>query len=426
VTKRSVTPGLRYDAEKKRATFEVILPGSGSRKRRRKIVAAANRAEALRLWGEFRREVLATLEPRPWTFARYMAETWATATLGVSARTRRGYETHIRSVLMPELGPMLLADINHATVRDLVGRMVTGKSKTPEGKERGAAYSPTTVNHVLAILRRILKDATDRRLIETYPLAGKGLPMQKPELLEGELSDVELQAFLAAFTDFEAFKARAAKVRRTLAPRASKLYSEPRVFGGSRDPEGDATRWHFERFSSWRPVFVLAVETGMRLGDLLSLTWARVDLPAGVVRYRTAKTGQRVLVPLSAAAQGALETFAARGNQRPGSRVLVTPEGQDCGTTMLHRYFTLALELAGITRRVRVHDLRHTFACRLASRDVSLEVIRRLLGHSSIVMTQRYARADEAALVRAIRTLDGNQTNYFANTPARVAGEDGA
>src|ERR1019366_602818 len=58
--------------------------------------------------------------------------------------------------------------------------------------------------------------------------------------------------------------------------------------------------------------------------------------------------------------------------------------------------------LAGITRRLRLHDLRHTFASRLASRGVGLQIIAKALGHRSTRMTERYARPSREAAMRAI------------------------
>lgn len=59
-------------------------------------------------------------------------------------------------------------------------------------------------------------------------------------------------------------------------------------------------------------------------------------------------------------------------------------------------------------RRFRFQDLRHTFASRLASRGVSLQVIARALGHTTVQMSERYARPSQASLeaVRAALNLD--------------------
>jgi integrase len=63
--------------------------------------------------------------------------------------------------------------------------------------------------------------------------------------------------------------------------------------------------------------------------------------------------------------------------------------------------------MAGITRRFRFHDLRHSAASSLAA-SVPLQVIQRMLGHKSIRMTERYARINDAAVAEARRAMDAH------------------
>jgi integrase len=68
------------------------------------------------------------------------------------------------------------------------------------------------------------------------------------------------------------------------------------------------------------------------------------------------------------------------------------------GYSLQRRFFRLDKRIAGITRRCRFHDLRHTFASRLASGGVPLQFIARALGHKSVTTTERYARSDSSGL----------------------------
>ena len=81
--------------------------------------------------------------------------------------------------------------------------------------------------------------------------------------------------------------------------------------------------------------------------------------------------------------------------------------GQPWGS--VNTAFRASLRRAGIAR-IRIHDLRHTFATRLVGRGVDLLTLKELLGHSSIIMTMRYAHPSEDNMRRAVQLLsaDGN------------------
>lgn len=72
--------------------------------------------------------------------------------------------------------------------------------------------------------------------------------------------------------------------------------------------------------------------------------------------------------------------------------VFTTEEGKPYSESTLRRYFAIAKQIAGITRRCRVNDLRHTFASNLASNGCNLLDIRDALGHTSTRMSERYAK----------------------------------
>ncbi len=177
-----------------------------------------------------------------------------------------------------------------------------------------------------------------------------------------------------------------------------------RVFGGGPRPEGEALGCYFRRFRETKPFFVIALETGLRRGDLLRLRWGSVDLAEGWIRVTIEKTRREAVVPISRACREAL--LECRRRAVLSELVFVNAGGQPLSWTTVQRQFELAKKLAGITRRFRFHDLRHTFGSTLASQGVSLQVIAKALGHSSIRMSERYARPSFESLREIKRALD--------------------
>ncbi len=93
----------------------------------------------------------------------------------------------------------------------------------------------------------------------------------------------------------------------------------------------------------------------------------------------------------------------------------------------LEAYFAIAKEVAGIKRRLRFHDLRHTFASRLASRGVSIQVIAKALGHTSVAMSQRYAKPSDEAMNAIVAALSADATDSSTDSgPLAATGTEGA
>jgi len=137
---------------------------------------------------------------------------------------------------------------------------------------------------------------------------------------------------------------------------------------------------------------VLGVNTGCRRNELLRLTWPRVDLERHklFLEAEHTKTRRRRAVPLNADAIEALErrlnwnTLHCADTQW----VFAKDDGSNIGS--VRRAFENAVARAGLVD-FHIHDLRHTFASWLVMAGVELIVVRDLLGHSTIAMTERYA-----------------------------------
>jgi integrase len=155
--------------------------------------------------------------------------------------------------------------------------------------------------------------------------------------------------------------------------------------------------------ADWR-VIAFAMNTGLRQGEQFGLLWSNVNLANRVLTVPRSKHGGARHVPLNDTAMAILRALPSRFHSRwvfP-SATGKTPMN---ASNFLHRVFIPAVRRAGIDD-FRWHDLRHTFASRLAIAGVDLHTIRELLGHKTMAMTLRYAHLSPTHLHQAVRALD--------------------
>lgn len=161
--------------------------------------------------------------------------------------------------------------------------------------------------------------------------------------------------------------------------------------------------------SDWAAAVVLALNTGMRLGELIALQWDDIDLVSRMLTVQrtdwqgtlgTPKSGKTRNIPLNDKALAALKAH----RHLRGPWIFC----KDDGSRRSNGEFALAL------RRIRKraglqgfewHGLRHTFASHLAMRNVPMRAIQELLGHADMQMTLRYSHLSPATSRLAVEAL---------------------
>lgn len=140
----------------------------------------------------------------------------------------------------------------------------------------------------------------------------------------------------------------------------------------------------------------LLLFTGARLREILHLEWRAVDMERGLLRLADSKTGKKTIL-LNAPARAVLAALPQRGRfVFPGE----SRTGEEQPRTDLKRPWALVCRAAGISD-VRLHDLRHSFASVGAGDGHGLVVLVKLLGHSQVATTQRYAHLADDPLRQA-------------------------
>jgi len=155
----------------------------------------------------------------------------------------------------------------------------------------------------------------------------------------------------------------------------------------------------------------LAYATGLRASEVVSLKLTDIDRDRMVIRVEQGKGKKDRYVILSPKLLKILRDWwrAARkkGWMSPGQPWLFPGyRGQHTSARQLHRIVRLAAGRAGITKRVGVHTLRHSFATHLLEQKTDIRVIQVLLGHKKLDTTALYTRVAISALGQVTSPLD--------------------
>ncbi len=148
----------------------------------------------------------------------------------------------------------------------------------------------------------------------------------------------------------------------------------------------------------------LLMLTGCRKNEVLTLRWTDVDLDAGELHLADSRTGPRT-VQLPPTAVELLEVLPRRKDSPwvfPGN----DRDGRDSGGGLDHAWRTM--RAAARLEDVRLHDLRHSFTSRALALGETLPVIGKLLGHSDIESTARYAHLALDSIHEAAERIAGS------------------
>jgi len=277
------------------------------------------------------------------------------AHLDVREATLRDYESIIKTHLLPRFGEIKLRDITRLRVEEFLAAMKSKESP------KGSKLSVRTINKTLTVLSMMLKYAEGHGWLDVNPC-------RHVRKLRGSI-DARRRAL-----DGNIFTA--AECRKLIA-----------ATDGPRDPV----------------MFRMAIETGMRQGELFGLRWVDIDWASSrvFVRQSVRKGEDSALKTASSLRSIGLTPTLLRELKewklacpRPDPRDpvqpdLVFPNGAghfEDPHNLLRRSFHPALRRAGL-RQIRFHDLRHTCASLLLAAGVGIKQVQAQLGHASAQVT---------------------------------------
>jgi integrase len=154
-----------------------------------------------------------------------------------------------------------------------------------------------------------------------------------------------------------------------------------------------------------RPMTLLALNTGLRRGELFQLRWSDLDTRQRLITVRGegAKSGQTRRTPLNDEALSVLQAWHKQHAKADADDFVF--KGRGGALTRIDTAWESLMKLAKV-KGFRFHDCRHDFASRLVMAGVPLNTVRELLGHASLEMTLRYGHLAPHHLHTAVAALE--------------------
>lgn len=347
---------------------------------RRAAEAVASKIEAKLALGEFDLDEKKSPIPLFKDFAKSYMATYSASHHEES--TQETYQQALDRHLLPYFGDMPLDEITRKDIKAFIAE----KQKTSTGKgspKKKKRLSPGTIRNQKAYLSAILSEAVDDEIIAFNPAARTGKLIKKAKTKE---------IFPFTWEEKDQFE------------KAMLPYS-PRYY----------------------PLFLTALRTGMRLGELIALESGDLDFNGGFIDVRRAFSRGRLTTPKSGKSRrvdmsrGLAETLKQhlvsrkkeslkKGWGEPPDLLFYNEAGSRIDINHLRkRVFYKSLEKAGL-RRIRIHDLRHTYATLRISKGDNILDVSKQLGHHSIKITiDTYSHWMPGGQKSQVDELDGRQ-----------------
>ncbi|MBL6689113.1 MAG: site-specific integrase [Pseudomonadales bacterium] len=282
----------------------------------------------------------------------------------------------IRHYFVEPFGARKLVDIN--------AWLITNWRK--QQLERGLKHAG--VNRPISALKALMNRAVEWEVIESNPLESVKALKEDPNPVVRYLSETEER-----------------QLREALDTRQEQQMEERRRYNQWLTQRGKPVHENFSTrtFTDYlKPLVLLALNTGLRRGELFDLCVDDVQNGQIVVRGNKSKSGKTRHVPLTEEGRQILDAWIRE--TKPIGLVFPSPQTGE-------RLDNINTAWKGLMKRAsiddfRFHDCRHTYASKLVGKGADLYVVKELLGHSSIETTQRYAHLAPSKKAEAVRLLN--------------------
>lgn len=274
-----------------------------------------------------------------------LAKLWLAEPQEWRQSTRENYIFNLEKHVYPKLGKRSIDDLSRKDLKSFFNELIK------------SGMAPNSVAVIRAPINGVLMFAVDEEIIEFNPLQNLPRKSRKPIIRINPLDDQQAEALLIQAQTFK---------------------------GG------------------WYPVLLCALRTGIRVGEMQALKWADVDFKARVINivqsfwrghFNKPKNGRTRRVDITPHLAEILKSHktdqkkaALKGGYRFSKYVFANPVGNMLNRETYRKALNRALKGAGL-EKIRIHDLRHTYATIRLLRGHNIGDVSYQLGHSSIKIT---------------------------------------
>lgn len=258
--------------------------------------------------------------------------------------------SRLENVILPLIGNKFLKQIKPSDIQDMIVSLQHRISK------RGTAFSNATIKHHIVIIRQIYNHMINMGLYNgTNPANSKAVKYPRiNNTITNNLTKDEIQRFFTVLDE------------------------------SPNQKSADLLRF--------------ALYTGRRRSEIFNLKWSDIDFERKQMVIRESKAGIRQYFPLKPEAMEIIK-------RQPEDSEYVFPNTHGEKRTCIKEYFKRIKATAGLREAIRFHDLRHTFATELHASTGDLYLVSSLMGHRSIITTQRYAHINDERKREALEKM---------------------
>jgi len=167
-------------------------------------------------------------------------------------------------------------------------------------------------------------------------------------------------------------------------------------------------------------IIICALNTGMRKGEIISLTWSNVDFENNflTIDVTNSKSKKERKIPINSTLRKLLLALKLKCGDR--EYVFLNSNGEPYKRQdSLNNVFRLARKKAEV-EDLRFHDLRHTAGTRMVEANINIVAVKEILGHSSLEMTLRYAHPHDS-LLDAVEALSTNFSDSHGHKSGHIS-----